>query len=138
MKALAYIIALWLAVTVASAQTRFVAMDVIIDPQGESLAAYQVEIKASAGAKIVGVEGGEHPEFRKAPYHDTKGIQQERLIVAAFSTADTSKLPNTPTRVLTVHLQCEGQLKLETNLKVAADARGQKITAKVELTQRTP
>ena len=123
---------LWLTTT-AFAQMRFVAMDLVIDPQGEPLAAYQVEIKASANAKIVGVEGGEHPEFRKAPYYDPKGIQHERLIVAAFSTADASKLPNRPTRVLTVHLECEGELKLQTILKVAGDARGQKIKAKASL-----
>jgi hypothetical protein len=123
---------------VASAQTRFVAMDLVIDPQGEALAAYQVEIRASGNVKIVGVEGGEHPEFRKAPYYDPKGIQHERLIVAAFSTADPSKLPNRPTRVLTVHLECEGEPKLETILKAAGDARGQRINAKAELTQRNP
>src|SRR5215213_3105646 len=120
MKRLACIIALWVATAVASAQTRFVAMDLIIDPQGESLAAYQVEIRASAGTKIVGVEGGEHPEFRKAPYYDAKGIQQDRLIIAAFSTADATKLPNRPTRAVTIHLQCEGEPKLETILKVGA------------------
>jgi hypothetical protein len=135
MKCLAYILAFWFAAIAASAQTRFVAMDLVIDPQGEGLAAYQVEIKASAGVKIVGVEGGEHPEFRQAPYYDPKGIQHERLIVAAFSTADASKLPNRPTRVLTVHLECEGEPKFETILKVAGDVRGQKIYAKAELTQ---
>lgn len=138
MKTLAYIVALLFVTMAASAQTRFLAMDLVIDPHGESLAAYQVEIKASAGVKIVGVEGGEHPEFRKAPFYDPKGIQHERLIVAAFSTADASKLPNAATRVLTIHLECEGEPKLETILKVAADARGQKITAKAELTKRNP
>jgi hypothetical protein len=133
MKSLAHIFALFFATIVASAQMRFVAMDLVIDPQGEPLAAYQVEITAMNGAKIVGVEGGEHPEFRKAPYYDPKGIQHERLIVAAFSTADAGKLPNTPTRVLTIHIECEGEPKLETNLKVAANARGQKIIAKAVL-----
>jgi hypothetical protein len=138
MRTLAYIVAFWVTAVMASAQTRFVAMDLVIDPQGEALAAYQVEIRASANVKIVGVEGGEHPEFRKAPYYDPKGIQHERLIVAAFSAADASKLPNRPTRVLTVHLQCDGEPKLETILKVAGDARGQKINAKAELTKRNP
>lgn len=136
MKCFAYILAFCFATIVASAQTRFIAMDLMIDPQGEPLAAYQVEISASSNVKIVGVEGGEHPEFRKAPYYDPKGIQHERLIVAAFSMADASKLPHAATRVLTVHLECEGESKLETNLKVAADARGQKIKAKAELIER--
>jgi hypothetical protein len=132
-KTCGFLLTLWLMITAASAQTRFVAMDLIIDPEGEPLAAYQVEIGASSNVKIVGVEGGEHPEFRKAPYYDPKGIQHERLIVAAFSTADAGKLPNTPTRVLTIHIECEGEPKLETNLKVAANARGQKIIAKAVL-----
>ena len=136
MKTFAYIIAFCFSAIVASAQTRFLAMDLVIDPQGEPLAAYQVEISASSNVKIVGVEGGEHPEFRKAPYYDPKGIQHERLVVAAFSTANASKLPRAATRVLTVHLECDGEPKLETILKVAGDARGQKIKAKAELIQR--
>ena len=66
MKKLAIIFIFLFAAISASAQTRFVAMDLIIDPKGEPLAAYQVEITAPAGIKIVGVEGGQHPEFRKA------------------------------------------------------------------------
>jgi hypothetical protein len=120
----------------ARAQTKFVAMDLLIDPRGEPLAAYQVEIIASRGVKIVGVEGGEHPEFRKAPYYDPKGIQHERLIVAAFSTADVSKLPTVATRVLTIHLECEREPKLKTNLKVAANPAGQKIFAEAKLFER--
>jgi hypothetical protein len=136
MKKLAAILILFCMAISLSAQTRFVAMDLFINPHGEALAAYQVEITAPAGVKIVGVEGGEHPEFRKAPYYDPKGIQHERLIVAAFSVADASKLPAAPTRVLTVHLECETDPKLETNLKVAANARGQKINVEARLIER--
>src|SRR5687768_51007 len=102
MKKLAFTLFVVLGAISASAQTRFVAMDLVIDPKGEGLAAYQVEITAPAGVKIVGVEGGQHPEFRKAPYYDPKAMQSERLIVAAFSTADAGKLPTRATRVLTV------------------------------------
>jgi hypothetical protein len=136
MKKLAIIFILLFAAASASAQTRFVAMDLIIDPKGEPLAAYQIEITAPAGVKIVGVEGGQHPEFRKAPYYDPKAIQSDRLIVAAFSTANATKLPSTATRVLTVHLECTRDPKLETTLKIAADPRGQKIPAQAQLSER--
>jgi hypothetical protein len=122
----------------AAEPIRFLAMDLIIDPKGQPLAAYQVEIQAEPGVKIVGVEGGEHAEFRKAPYYDPKGIQTERLIVAAFSTAEAEALPKAATRVLTLHLQTtiSGTPKLETSLKVAAKPNGQKIKAETSLTER--
>ena len=136
MKKLATIFILFCAALSTSAQTRFVAMDLIIDPKGEPLAAYQVEITAPPGVKIVGVEGGQHPEFRKAPYYDPKAIQSDRLIIAAFSTGNASKLPSSATRVLTVHLECTRDPKLETILKIAADPRGQKIPAQAQLSER--
>ncbi len=119
-------------------QTRFVAMDIFIDPKGEPLAAYQLEIAAPAGVKIVGVEGGEHPEFRKAPYYDPKGMQRERLIVAAFSTADNGKLPSRQTRVLTLHLESMGDQtpKLETTLKLTAASNGEKFNSDITLSER--
>jgi hypothetical protein len=119
-------------------QTRFLAMDVFIDPKGQALAAYQLEIAAPPGVKIVGVEGGEHPEFRKAPYYDPKGIQRERLIVAAFTTADETKLPRAQTRVLTLHLESASAEtpKLEMNFKLTAATNGQKIPSDITLSER--
>jgi hypothetical protein len=119
-------------------QTRFLAMDVFIDPKGEGLAAYQLEITAPAGTKIVGVEGGEHPEFRKAPYYDPKGIQRERLIVAAFSTARETALPHGQTRVLTLHLESASTQipKLEMNFKLTAATDGHKISSDISLSER--
>lgn len=136
MKKLASILILLFAAVSASAQTRFVAMDLVIDPRGEPLAAYQVEIIAPIGIKIVGVEGGQHPEFRKAPYYDPKAIQSDRLIVAAFSAAAAQNLPSTATRVLTIHLECARTPQLEVILKIAADPRGQKIPAQAQLSER--
>jgi hypothetical protein len=118
--------------------TRFLAMDVLIDPKGQALAAYQLEIAAPAGVKIVGVEGGEHPEFRKAPYYDPKGIQHERLIIAAFTTADESKLPRAQTRVLTLHLESVSAdtPRLETSLKITANSNGQKFSSDITVSER--
>lgn len=137
MKKLATIFILIFAALSASAQTRFVAMDLIIDPKGEPLAAYQIEITAPAGVKIVGVEGGQHPEFRKAPYFDPKAIQSDRLIAAAFSAANAARLPSTAMRVLTIHVECTSEAKLETALKIAADPRGRKISVEAKLLERT-
>jgi hypothetical protein len=119
-------------------QIRFLAMDVLIDPKGQPLAAYQLEIAAPPGVKIVGVEGGEHPEFRKAPYYDPKAIQNERVIVAAFTTAEQTKLPRTQTRVLTLHLESvtTQTLKLETTLRLTATPNGQKISSDITISER--
>jgi hypothetical protein len=134
---LVLLICAWSALAGAE-QTRFVAMDVFIDPKGEALAAYQLEIAAPGGCKIVGIEGGEHPEFRKAPYYDPKGMQRERLIVAAFSTAANANLPNARSRILTLHLECLGNQtpKLEATLKLSANPSGAKFNSDLTLTER--
>ena len=64
-------------VSTNNAAVRFVAVDIFVDSQDKSLAAYQLEFSVTNGvAKIVGIEGGEHPAFREAPFYDPKG---ERL-----------------------------------------------------------
>lgn len=119
-------------------QTRFIAIDVYIDPKGVPLAAYQLEIVAPAGVKFVGVEGGMHREFRKAPYYDPKAMQSERLIVAAFSAAGAPVLPSEQTRVLTLHLECVGveTPKLQTTFKLTAKPNGEKFESDITLSER--
>jgi hypothetical protein len=123
-------------------QVRFRAVDIYVDSANTPLAAYQLEFTVTNGvAKIVGIEGGAHPAFREPPFYDPKAIQEERVIIAAFSTEKPENLPNGKTRVATIHLQTIGteppvfQLKLET----AADSSGNKIpvtaTAQEERTQ---
>ena len=52
-----------------------------------ALAAYQIEFSVTnILTKIVGIEGGQHPAFREPPFYDPKAMQQERVIIAAFST----------------------------------------------------
>ena len=121
---------------------RFRAVDIYIDSTNSPLAAYQLEFSVTNGvAKIVGIEGGAHQAFHKPPFYDPKAMQQERVIIAAFSMDKPESLPKGKTRVATIHLQTIGiqapefQLKLE----AAADAEGNKIpvtaTAKEENTQ---
>lgn len=111
-------------------QVRFRAVDIFIDSTSTPLAAYQLEFSVTNGvAKIVGIEGGAHPAFREPPFYDPKAIQEERVIIAAFSTDKPESLPRGKTRVATIHLQTTGteppafQLKLET----AADSDGNRI-----------
>jgi len=109
---------------------RFQAVDIFVDSTNQPLAAYQLEFTASANAKIVGVEGGEHAAFKEAPFYDVKAIQHERVIFGAFSTAKASKLPTGKTRVATIHLQITGDqpLRFEVKLKTAATVDGRKIS----------
>jgi len=115
-------------------KVRFAPVHVYLDPGGKPLAAYQFELKASAGQiKIVGVEGGEHPAFQDAPYYDPAALMNDRIIIAAFNTG--ADLPTTRTRIATIHLQIPGDAEpqYELNLVLAADAEGQSFPGKINL-----
>ncbi len=111
---------------------RFAPLYVYIDSGNENLAAYQFELKATAGQiKIVGVEGGQHEAFKEAPYYDPAALAKDRIIIAAFSTG--SDLPKGRTRIATIHLQIIGDAepKYELKLTVAGDADGKEIPAEI-------
>jgi hypothetical protein len=80
--------------------------------------------------KIVGIEGGEHRAFREPPFYDPKAMQEERVIIAAFSTEKPENLPTGKTRVATIHLQTTGteRLGIRLELQTAADSAGKKIS----------
>jgi hypothetical protein len=109
---------------------RFRTVDIFVDSTNRPLAAYQIEFAAPAGAKIVGIEGGEHAAFKEAPFYDPKAMQHERVIIGAFSTATADKLPTGKTRVATIHLQTTGVLALryEVQVKAAATVAGKRIS----------
>ena len=120
-----------------SRPARFHAVDVFIDPRGKPLAAYQVELSAGeGGAKIVGLEGGEHPAFRKPPYYDPRALMGGRIVIAAFDTG--GDLPVGRTRVATLHLMSadEKPPRLTARLVVAASAAGKRISAGLEVVPR--
>lgn len=120
---------------------RFQAVDVFVDSKEVPLAAYQLEFSVkNSDAKVVGVEGGEHPAFKDAPFYDLKAIQQERVIIAAFNTATADQLPKAKTRVATIHLQILGepQPQYVLTLQAAATAEGRKIPAEVTFEERKP
>jgi hypothetical protein len=109
---------------------RFRAVDIFVDSTNRPLAAYQLEFAAPAGAKIVGIEGGEHAAFKEAPFYDPKAMQHECVIIGAFSTAAADKLPTGKTRVATIHLQTTGELapRYAVQVKAAATVGGKKIS----------
>jgi len=111
---------------------RFAPLHVYIDSDQAPLAAYQFELKTLAGhVEIVGVEGGEHPAYRHAPYYDPAALANDRIIIASYST-DTD-LPDGLTRIATLHLQITGDIEpeYELELTVAADADGRRTPAEI-------
>ena len=111
---------------------RFAPLHIYLDSGNKSLAAYQFELKAAAGqVKIVGVEGGQHPAFKEAPYYDPAALANDRIIIAAFNTG--RELPKGRTRIATIHLQIIGDAEPDYELKltVAADADAKEIPAKI-------
>jgi len=118
---------------------RFRAVDIYLDSKGKPLAAYQLEFSVTNGnAKIVGIEGGEHPAFTEPPFYDAKAMQHERVILAAFSTEASDKLPSGKTRVATIHLQLSAasEPEFELKLQTAAEGNGNKITADANADER--
>lgn len=118
----------------AGEKVRFEPVDVYVDSGTAPLAAYQFELKATAGrVAIVGLEGGEHPAFKEAPYYDPAALTKDRVVVAAFSTGHD--LPHGRTRVARLHMQVTGEEKpvYAVRLVVAASADGKEIPASVSL-----
>ncbi len=113
-------------------KVRFAPLHIFLDSSNKLLAAYQFELKATAGQiKIVGVEGGQHKAFKEAPYYDPAALANDRIIIAAFNTG--RDLPKGRTRIATIHLQIIGDAEPDYELKltVAADADAKEIPAKI-------
>lgn len=113
---------------------RFIAVDLFVDPQGEPLGAYQVEISDPSGiAEIVGIEGGEHPAYSEPPFYDPAALNEHRIILAAFSTSP--QLPRSDTRVASIHFRVDGDRnpELALELEVALAASGATIQASAHL-----
>jgi hypothetical protein len=125
--------------TAVQQKVRFAQLHIYLDSGNRALAAYQFELKATAGrpalakadVKIVGVENGEHPAFKEPPYYDPAALANDRIIIAAFSTG--KNLPKGRTRVTTIQLQIIGEVepKYALELTVAGDANGNEIPAEI-------
>jgi hypothetical protein len=116
----------------------FRATGIFVDSKDKPLAAYQLDFTASAGAKIIGIEGGEHAAFKEVPFYDPKAMQHERVIMGAFSTAKADKLPTGKTRVATIHLLTTGSEPphYEVRLTASATAGGKKIPAQASAEEK--
>lgn len=113
---------------------RFVAVNVYVDPKGKALAAYQFELTCrGGGAKLVGVEGGEHAAFAEPPYYDPKANVQNRIIIAAFNAGEN--LPRRRTRVATVMVEVTGLVRWSAALDVAAASDAQHIDASISVSE---
>jgi hypothetical protein len=122
-----------------SSSVRFVPVDIYLNSKLVPLAAYQIRFRATLGdVKIVGIEGGEHAAFTKAPYYDPKAIQQERVNLAAFSTAAAENLPKGKTRVATVHVRVSGEVvpQFSAAVQTAATVGGAKASVEVSVEER--
>lgn len=120
-------------------RSRFSAVDIYVDSKNAPLAAYQIEFSATNGiVKIVGIEGGDSAAFRDPPYYDTKAIQHDRVIIAAFNTSSADKLPSGKTRIATIHLQIVGDQppQFQLKLQVAANSDGNRISADATFEER--
>jgi hypothetical protein len=120
----------------ATQSARFTNVDVFLDPHGQPLAAYQVEVIADpARVTLVGIEGGSHPAFKHPPYYDPKALSGHRVILAALNTG--SDLPRVKTRVARLHLRVIGTEPpiFSSKLIVAASASDQSIEANVTVSE---
>ena len=113
---------------------RFRPLDIELAVAEAPVGAYQVELLVTDGdAQIVGVEGGTLPGFEEAPYYDPAALAGGRIVLAAFSTAETLPADGTH-RVATVHLRETGSATTyELKLIVAADAAGEPVVARPQI-----
>jgi len=109
---------------------------VYIDTQDHTLAAYQFELAAETGdITIVGIEGGEHPAFKEAPYYDPAAMKRNHVIIAAFDTGQD--LPRGKTRVARIHVEIKGVQEPDyvAKLIVAGTGEGDEIPATITVSQ---
>ena len=125
-----------IAADTVAADTHFETLDVYVDPEGRALAAYQLEVvDVSGNARVVGIEGGEHPAFEKPPYYDPEAIEREAVVLAAFHVGDD--VPSHETRVATIHyaVATGTEPEFEVHLQVAASPSGHEVPALVRISQ---
>lgn len=115
--------------------SRFAAVDVIIDPAGQPLAAWQIEFATEVGQiSLVGVETGDHPGYSaRPPYYDPAALAGNRIILGDFSLA--AELPSKPFRAARLMVEIKGDVKPQyvTKVMAAANAEGKTVPVTVTL-----
>lgn len=108
-------------------------LEIWVDVEEGSLAAWQLEVTFEGDAKIVGVERGDSAAFSDPPYYDPAALRGGRIVLAAFTT--TRALAPGRHKVAVIHLMESGPpVQYDVRLIVASDARGEHLpaTASVE------
>src|SRR5687767_4043073 len=121
------------------AGSRFEMVDVFVDSGKELLAAWQVELKATAGqVEIVGIERGDNAGFQDPPYYDPAAIQKNRIVIGAFNL--TNNLPVGKTKIARLHLHISGAQKPTYAAKVivAGNKEGKPIAASASVGEVSP
>lgn len=104
---------------------RFETVDLVLDPRGQALAAWQVRLVDPSGrARVVGIEGGEDPAFAEPPFHDPRALAGGALVLAAYDTSGAG--PDAPTRIARLHLAVTGSapVDFDVTVEVAASPNG--------------
>jgi hypothetical protein len=117
----------------------FRVIDIFLDPKGKSLGAYQLGWKVTTqNARIVGIEGGDHPAFRNPPQYDPRAIQGERLVVAAFNAGAEKSLPRGRIRIGSIHIEAAPSAicRFEIENLEAADVQGRRISVTAQSAER--
>lgn len=117
----------------------FAAYDVRIDSGEAALGAYQVQVwSPEGGVKIVGIEGGDAAPYAVAPHYDPLAMEQDRVVIAAYSTLAGAELPKGKVRVARIHVRHEGEAPtLRITLAAAANENGTRIQASAEVSRIT-
>jgi len=120
----------------------FATITVAIDPQGTPLAAYQFELRAEAGFKVVGLDNAGHHGFSDPPYYDLNAAANgtDRLIIADYALLPPDELSGELQTVAVVHAVFNLPLDedhaaiadgLSLTLTTAADSDGTRIDADI-------
>lgn len=124
---------LFVAGTADAARPRiFGTIVVTLDPAGQELAGWQLRADfGKSDARIVGVEGGEHPAYADPPHYDPKALNTGEIILAALGSNE--ELPTDATIVAILHVEHDrsGLPPLEISEVVAVGADGNEITVTV-------
>ena len=115
---------------------RFVAVEVHLESP-EPVAAWQFELADRAGAmRVVGIEGGGHDAFPRAPYYDREVLARgdaPRIVLADYSLAEDEALPRGRMHLATMHLILDGEPDFALRLIKATNAEGVPVTASIAL-----